>query len=183
MIVTKGIKLGKVCVVKGVVTNIEELIDAVDVNAITVDDDVNITHSHRRIKYKNDIYYIFEHESDGEQRTRIYKLLPNVVDDDVFKWTERTIRTNVRNQWCSVDCGNFTFNILYYTESGECKIAVQWNRNNIGTIRLNDQTVDNQVIKEAIEKYKKNFAEAAKASSKDKLEPRSPFSLTRGRKF
>lgn len=154
MIITKGIRLGLVTEIAGKVYDVEKMLDFVDTKNVTIKDNVDMTQSHRRIKYNDDIYYVFE----TGRSTTVYKLLPNVVDDEMFHWRERVLRNRVRNQWCEVHYGMMSFNILYYTDTCECRIAVQWNNKDIEYVWLRDQVVDNKAIKEAIEDYKETFA-------------------------
>ena len=153
MVITKGIRLGLVARIDGRITDVEKFLDSADTENTKPMDEVNMTLSHQKIKYKNDIYYIFP----GEYNTSVYKLLPNVDDDDMFHWKERVLRNRVRNQWCEVDFGKMTFNVLYYTETGNCRIAVQWNNNTIEIFHVADRAVDNKVIKETITNYLEHF--------------------------
>lgn len=160
MIITKGIRLGLVSRISGRVNDVEQMLSLLDTNNVKLEDNVDMTQSHKRIKYANDVYYVFENTN----WTTIYKLLPNVVDDEMFHWKERVLVNRVRNQWCEVHFGMMSFNILYYTESCECRIAVQWDNKNIKYIWLRDQAVDNKVIKEAIEDFKSEFRVLAEAA-------------------
>lgn len=166
MLISRGLRLGYICRIDGVVNDVEKLMETLDLGKMEVVDNVDMTNSHDRIKYNNDIYYVFK----TRLSTTIYKLLPLVCDDETFHWKERVLRNRVRNQWCEVHSGSLSFNILYYTETGDAHITVQWNGKSFDHEWLRDQVVDNKALRKFMEDYKRSFLYYAKVSCKNEEE-------------
>ena len=96
MINTKKVNLGYVGEVKGYKGDIKVLIQCMDTDNATPVDNVNLMNTHITERIGDDTYLIFT--VDGT--SRIYKQLPLVSNDDIFrwgreemvKWTQRYVR-------------------------------------------------------------------------------------------
>ena len=174
----KELRLGLVTEVRGnKVKNIEDFLKTINTSHVTEfdrpygSDEIDMTQTHRKIKYEGDIYYVFEYGNS----IKIFKLLPSVENDDMFYWLDKSCN-NVNKLWCSLEYGELTFNIMYYIQEVKCSIIVRYNKVEIGRIIIDDCTINNEVIKEAIDNYRNGLLEEMKISCK-KAEPIAARSL------
>lgn len=157
----RKIKLGYVGEVKNYNGNNEKLLGLFDVDEYTVEEDVDLTKSHERVHVGRLIFLIF---SEGRVK-KLYRLLPLVEDDNVFKWKEIEIPANrnfTQQLNAQVICGMLQFGVSYYTTNGDVMIHVsikgyRGGKQPFDTIRLADGDYGNKEILAAIEEYINNF--------------------------
>ena len=127
----KIIKIAFIAEIPGDPSNISEIIKALikDKRELTeVENCVDFTISHRTIKIYNDeistneIFYAFQickPYSDEIKATRIYKKLPLICDDNIFKW-----KTSYRGSECTVVRSMYEYDCHYSYDGDYCNVKV-----------------------------------------------------------
>lgn len=125
MIRTKNINAGFVGEVCGYNGDIRELIKCMNTENITPTSEINMMESHMTEKIDGDTFFIFS----NNERTKIYKLLPLVKNDGVFRW-ERAKWMKEKGQnvlFCKIEKGMFRFCCTYYLDDGTGRVNVYMN--------------------------------------------------------
>lgn len=156
MISTKNVNLGFVGEVSGYKGDMKALIRCMDTDNVTPVDNVKLMDTHTTERIDNDIYLIYTKNGTS----KIYKQLPLVYNDDVFRWTER--KPHCKGQYkmllASVDRGILRFCCTAYPETGEGVIKVYCtlrgrNPGLIDGIRIDDVAADNEAFLDGINRY------------------------------
>lgn len=155
----RRIKLGYIGEIKNFKGNNKELLELFDLESYTVKENVDLMQSHQRVQYGKYIFLVFENKNTRE----VYRLLPLVVDDEIFNWKELRPHCNWRETqhlFSRVECGLLTFCVNYYTNDGSVRINVFFHNRTtspIHTIRLNDGDYSNEEILKAMKDYIEDF--------------------------
>ena len=158
MIITKKINLGYVGEIKGYKGNVRDLISMMDTDNATVADNVNLMEAHTTECINGVNYLIYT----KNETITIYKQLPLVHDDDVFRWkTPNWTRDKQTALFAQVDKGMFRFCCTAYTETGRGRINVYmtYGRRMNGQVdQFNiDNEADNEAFLDAINNYISEF--------------------------
>ena len=162
----RNIKLGYIGEIKNYKGTNLDLLKMFDLNSYTeVTKEIDLTQTHERLMIDRYVYLVFSYNNER----KIYRILPNVVDDDILKWKEVFIpsRKNYTQQLnAQVHCGFLQFGVNYFTTDGSLTIYVSINAQNtmdkvLAILRYSDCEIDNEFILTEIKKYVEKFKNAA----------------------
>ena len=158
MIKTRKINLGYVGEVKGYKGDIKQLIKCMDTENVEIVNNIDLMDTHVTEHIDKDTYLIYTKNGTST----IYKQLPLVHNDDIFRWEEKTWSGGHTEMFAKVDKGMFRFCCCATTSDGTGRINVYMLSNTrcngkIDTISLRNVSADNEVFIDAINDYISEF--------------------------